>query len=735
MGSGDLSAPVNLTESSLLLKLHSSSLPLKRTCCGGKGICFSADDKRQFLRKPLVPASQHRSLSIKLTLSIFLVLAITLFASAFFLDQYTSKRLNEKAVRDLRQETLLVVNQLQAYNDALAMTVSSMLSSLATKHEGKVSVEENNLVATGAVAVPLLKIGSLTINNNSIGPDAVAGTVAGGMASILVRHGDDFYRVATSIKNDKGERTVGAAMGPANPCTARILAGEDCFGRTRSTTGVELIAKFVPIKDEQNKVIGGFGAAIDISKGLASLKKKLLQVRIGETGYFYAIDGRPGPSHGNFTIHPSKEGQSALGFKDANGREFLREMVEKRSGELRYPWLDNGAVDGRAREKLAVYMEFPEWNWIVAGATYTDEVIREAHAIRDMLLLSTLLVTLAVSTMLLFLVRRQIAKPLNSVVELLGEIGQGHFDNRIVNKGNDEIGQLLTSANDMQTQLAKMIDNVRNSADKLASTATQVALSSQRVAIASQQQTDGAAGMAASIEELSVSISLVSDNATSARELSASSGQLSQEGRKVISDATDGITRIAETVQKSSSIIQMLGEQSGQISAVVNVIKEIADQTNLLALNAAIEAARAGEAGRGFAVVADEVRKLAERTTKSTAEIAATIDRIQTGTQEAVQSMESGVEQVNYGLSMASQAGEAIVKITDTSSAVIQAVSDISVAIQEQGQASRRMAQGIEEIARSAEQNSASMRDSAKVADQLQNLASELQASVSRFKT
>ncbi|MEI7591140.1 MAG: Cache 3/Cache 2 fusion domain-containing protein, partial [Deltaproteobacteria bacterium] len=287
---------------------------------------------------------RNTSLSVKLTLSVLLVLMITMLGSTLFLNQFTSQRLHQKAANDLKQQTLLVVNQLQSYNDALGMTVSSMVSALSSKHDGKVSVDADNLMLTGSATVPVLRIGGVTINNNSSAPDAVANTVPGGMASILVRHGDDFYRVATSIKNAQGERTVGAAMGKANPCTAKLLAGEDCLGRTRSTTGVELIARFVPIKGEQNQVIGSFAAAIDISKGVAALKQKLLKVRIGETGYYYAIDGQPGPSFGNFTIHPTKEGQSALSFKDHSGHEILREMVEKRNGELRYPWADSDST-------------------------------------------------------------------------------------------------------------------------------------------------------------------------------------------------------------------------------------------------------------------------------------------------------------------------------------------------------------------------------------------------------
>lgn len=678
---------------------------------------------------------RNASVAVKLTLSVLLMLTAVMMISTFSLVQYTSKRLDAKAGTDLKQQMLLVINQLQSYNSGLNMTVSAMVNGLAKVHPGKITVDTGTMVPTGPLALPALKIGGNIANNDSTTPDAVASMVADGMASILVRHGDDFYRIATSIRNEKGERTTGSAMGSANPCTARLLSGVDCFGRTRSTTGVELISKFSPIKDDQGKIIGAFGAAIDISKGLQQLKQNLLKVRIGETGYFYAIDAQPGPNFGKFVIHPSREGSPALGIKDSDGREFLREMLDKRNGELRYPWFDKESGEGAPREKLAVFIEFPEWNWIVAGATYTEEVLQDALAIRNMLLLSTIVVILVCGGVLLFLVRHHISQPLSMIVTLLSEIGNGVLNKRIEIRNEDEIGKLLMSMQSMQTRLAEMIDRVRTSASKLSIAASRVADSSQRVAAGSVQQSGAAAQMADSVEELTISIGQVAENAASAQRLSSDSGRLTQEGSTVVHHAADGITRIADTVQSSSQIVRRLGEQSGEISTIVNVIKEIADQTNLLALNAAIEAARAGEQGRGFAVVADEVRKLAERTGQSTAQIGETIRNIQEGTLEAVRSMEAGVEQVNQGVVLAGQAGDSIVRIEETTVSVVRAITDISAAIGEQNRASKELSRAVENIAQTTEKNGESMRESANIAKELQILASDLETTVSQFRT
>jgi methyl-accepting chemotaxis protein len=194
------------------------------------------------------------------------------------------------------------------------------------------------------------------------------------------------------------------------------------------------------------------------------------------------------------------------------------------------------------------------------------------------------------------------------------------------------------------------------------------------------------------------------------------------------------MNKISEAVQSSSAIIEDLGRQSDQITSIVKTIREIADQTNLLALNAAIEAARAGEQGRGFAVVADEVRKLAERTSRSTTEIASMVEKIQKGTRDAVGSMDAGVKQAGKGVDLAGQAGTSITEIREGALRVMQVVNNISDSIREQGAASNDIAKSIENIAQMSEESASAVQDTADAARHLQKLSSTLHSSVSRFK-
>jgi methyl-accepting chemotaxis protein len=226
----------------------------------------------------------------------------------------------------------------------------------------------------------------------------------------------------------------------------------------------------------------------------------------------------------------------------------------------------------------------------------------------------------------------------------------------------------------------------------------------------------------------------VSENADEAHQLATRSGQQSKDGAQVIENTLSSMNGIAKTVQHSSTQVAGLGQHSEQISSIISVIQGIADQTNLLALNAAIEAARAGEQGRGFAVVADEVRLLAQNTGKSTQEIATMIEKIQAGVRDTVESMRGGVLEVNQGVEMAGTAGAAIVEIRDSSEKVLQVVDQISFALREQTAASQDVARNVERTAQMAEMNNVSVQELLKTSGGLKNLATSLQQEVSKFQ-
>ena len=299
---------------------------------------------------------------------------------------------------------------------------------------------------------------------------------------------------------------------------------------------------------------------------------------------------------------------------------------------------------------------------------------------------------------------------------------------------SNDTSSLLASMKKMQDGLRELIEQIVVATVQLAGYAKQLSASSHQVREATNQQTDAASSVAATVEEMAVSIEHISGNTEEVNKSAIESKRMADEGENFAQKTISEMHKIVDNVNQSSTFMHTLDEQSHKIAAIVNVIKEIADQTNLLALNAAIEAARAGEQGRGFAVVADEVRKLAERTKLSTEDIAAMIEAIRSGTSQAADSMTQGTVMVNEGMELVSHTGNSMATIHGSTDKVLAALDDISTSLREQSHANSEIAKSVENIARMSESNYASVCDVVSSADQLQSLSETLRNSATRFK-
>lgn len=330
---------------------------------------------------------------------------------------------------------------------------------------------------------------------------------------------------------------------------------------------------------------------------------------------------------------------------------------------------------------------------------------------------------------------RSITQPLRQIQNCIGDVEKSSdFTRRVPLDSIDEVGSTAASFNAlmqaMQSTLHVILDNVA----ELSNSSHALTTSSEQLAASSVKQAGAAASMAATVEEVTASVAQVSDEAQQAQEISRQAGEISNQGGSIIHEAATTMTKMAETVREASGTIGELGQQSNRISAVVQVIKEVAEQTNLLALNAAIEAARAGEQGRGFAVVADEVRKLAERTTKATEEITQMIGAVQGSARLAVATMNHAVTSVDSGVDLARQAGEAINQIKQGSIHVIEVVSGISSALNLQTHASRELATHVETMTNMCEESSSAADRTANAANTLEKLADTMRAAAGRFR-
>ena len=312
-------------------------------------------------------------------------------------------------------------------------------------------------------------------------------------------------------------------------------------------------------------------------------------------------------------------------------------------------------------------------------------------------------------------------------------IASGDLTQEITIRRDDQ-SSLLAAIRGMQDSLRTIIRVIGDSADTLTVSAHDISLAANKVSSAASSQSDKSASMAASIEEMAVSITHITDSAAASHQSAVEAQGLSDVGEAAVAEAIAEMDGISAAVMATAGSVKDLGERSEQISKIVDVIREIADQTNLLALNAAIEAARAGEQGRGFAVVADEVRKLAERTTKATSEIKATVDSVRNGTVKVVNEMAGCSDSVQAGEVLIRRAGETMGKIQNGVGHMMNAAEEISASLREQNTANHDIARNVEGIAQMTEQTSVVVSSVAKSADHLEKLSVSMSESVNKFR-
>ncbi len=493
---------------------------------------------------------------------------------------------------------------------------------------------------------------------------------------------------------------------------------------------VELAMGIIENEDAQAKA---GKISLDVAKQLAA--EQISKLRYEKKEYLWINDLHP-----TMIMHPIKpelNGKDLTENKDPHGKhlfvEFAKVAKEKGEGFVDYMWPKPGEQE--PMPKLSFVKLYAPWGWILGSGIYVDDVQKDLSAVKWMFLGLSLFVALF-SLIVAYSVSRGITKTLGYVSSNLEEMasGGGDLTRRLQHDRNDETGELAVSFNrfldNLKEIVVKITQNsleVSTAASQLNSTAAQIAAGTEKVSVQS-------VSIATAGEEMAATSSEIAQNCVRAADISNRTGITAKNGAEVVNHAVESIQRIAARVQESALTVGSLGTRSEQIGQIIGTIEDIADQTNLLALNAAIEAARAGEQGRGFAVVADEVRALAERTTKATKEIGGMIKTIQQETHSAVAAMEEGVKEVERGTEDAARSGQALQDILEQVGEVTSQINQIATAAEEQTATTHEISRNMHEITDTVQQTSSSSTETASAASQLARMAEELKQIVAQFR-